>query len=203
MADFGIQKGHLKSLKQKFEKLQPPPKPPKPKHLSRPASMISIQNRISFYEENPFLDVPLIHSKSKSDSAVNVEFPEIPFIEVEPVASVQSPDVPVKRVMQRNEQVTIQADQQKVITTPNVLDEKQQKRALVVQEIRDTEKSYLQDLIVLKQVYVEPGYEIFPLETIKLLFGNLDQVIQVSNELTSMLDQYPDFIGDCFLQLVV
>jgi hypothetical protein len=193
MQGFGIEKGHLASLRQKFESSEtirkiPPPKPPKPKHLSRPNSMI-MQNRISFYEENRSLELPVMSTKSKSDSAVNQQR--------SPTTTTENILLPIMEPFVVKEQS---------IDTPRVISvgssEEVQKRRMIVQEIIDTEKSYLQDLIVLKEIYVVPAFNILCSGDVKLLFGNLDKVIQVSTELAIMLEKYPDYIGDCFVQKV-
>ncbi|KAJ3133672.1 hypothetical protein HK100_004219 [Physocladia obscura] len=56
------------------------------------------------------------------------------------------------------------------------------KREMIVREIIDSEKSYLDDLRVMKEIYVDTCIEqgILPMSDVKLLFGNIDALIGVS-----------------------
>jgi hypothetical protein len=213
MNPYGIQQGKISQLRQRFEqqpqqeiKRNPPPKPPKPKHLSRPNSMVSVQHRVSLYEENPFLDVPNSPVKSKSDSAIaSFEIEEIgpaqPEILTPILAPLQIQETTVRLRKQDSRSSSPPSEPSPQPPLSSNADE-EEKRRLIVQEIIETEKSYLQDLVVLKEVYVIPGYEVFSNADIKLLFGNLDQVIEVSKELSNMLENYPEYIGECFTQMV-
>ncbi|KAI8834006.1 hypothetical protein BJ741DRAFT_610735 [Chytriomyces cf. hyalinus JEL632] len=79
------------------------------------------------------------------------------------------------------------------------------KREKIVREILTTERSYFEDMVVLKEVYVLPAIEnkVFPLSDIKLLFGNVDSLIDVSRQMLQSLGDVvaDDRIGDAFLQV--
>ncbi|KAJ3233311.1 hypothetical protein HDU81_002352, partial [Chytriomyces hyalinus] len=79
------------------------------------------------------------------------------------------------------------------------------KREKIVREILTTERSYFEDMVVLKEVYVIPAIEnkVFPLSDIKLLFGNVDSLIDVSRQMLQALGDVvaEDRIGDAFLQV--
>jgi hypothetical protein len=214
MNPYGIQQGKISQLRQRFEqqpqqeiKRNPPPKPPKPRHLSRPNSMVSVQHRVSLYEENPFLDVPNSPVKSKSDSEIHNTFAE-ESLKTQPeilspiLAPLQLHDTTV-RLRNQDSRSNSPPSEPSPLPPSSANTDDDEKRRLIVQEIIETEKSYLQDLCVLKDVYVTPGYEVFTNADIKLLFGNLDQVMEVSKELSKMLETYPDYIGECFLQMVL
>ncbi|KAI8613601.1 hypothetical protein BC830DRAFT_1170117 [Chytriomyces sp. MP71] len=79
------------------------------------------------------------------------------------------------------------------------------KREKVVREILETERSYFEDMVVLNEVYVIPATEqaIFPTADIKVLFGNVDSLIEVSREVLRVLGEVvpEDRVGDGFLAL--
>ncbi|KAJ3303798.1 hypothetical protein HDV03_003470 [Kappamyces sp. JEL0829] len=81
-----------------------------------------------------------------------------------------------------------------------------QKRQNVMNEIVDTEQSYLADLLVFQDVYVTPSLSVFAAADHKLLFGMLDPVVALSssmlaemqaNDTRSHLER--DTLGQLFL----
>ncbi|KAJ3311700.1 Tau-tubulin kinase 2 [Boothiomyces sp. JEL0838] len=62
------------------------------------------------------------------------------------------------------------------------------KKGKIIQEILDTERSFLQDMQVLKQVFVIPATHVLPVQDIKLLFGHLDPILVTSSDLIYLLE---------------
>ncbi|KAJ3093804.1 hypothetical protein HK100_006408, partial [Physocladia obscura] len=88
------------------------------------------------------------------------------------------------------------------------------KREMIVREIIETEKLYLDDLRVMKEIYMDPCIEqgILPMSDVKLLFGNIDALIGVSEVVYNALinatgsvcwdDDNVDISGDCTARAV-
>ncbi|KAJ3065154.1 hypothetical protein HDU98_011454, partial [Podochytrium sp. JEL0797] len=79
------------------------------------------------------------------------------------------------------------------------------KRENILRELVDTERSYLSDMHVLKDVYITPAIEnqLFPAADIKLIFGNVDALMECSESCLGVLEAgvAEDCVGAKFLEL--
>ncbi|KAI8912483.1 Dbl homology domain-containing protein [Gorgonomyces haynaldii] len=77
---------------------------------------------------------------------------------------------------------------------------------MIIKEILETEKSFLSDMLVLQDVYVVPSAQsnIFSPQDHKLLFGNLDKIIQVSTDLYALMESAAkdQMMGQVFLDML-
>ncbi|KAJ3326754.1 hypothetical protein HDU76_012676, partial [Blyttiomyces sp. JEL0837] len=80
------------------------------------------------------------------------------------------------------------------------------KRDKIIKELVETEQRYLNDMKVLKEVYVIPATEerALPAADVKILFSNLDLIIDTSTKFLEVLQiastEEPQWIGKAFLE---
>ncbi|KAJ3279401.1 hypothetical protein HK104_001500 [Borealophlyctis nickersoniae] len=85
---------------------------------------------------------------------------------------------------------------------------KESKRQKIVAEIVDTERQFLNDMEVMMEVYARPAGEkqVLAAHDIKILFGNLDVIIETSTKLLDLLEAASTatdmWIGEAFNQMM-
>jgi hypothetical protein len=107
----------------------------------------------------------------------------------------RSPSSSVKR----QSSVSSIQSQSSVISKQSIVDNN--KRQVVVKEIVDTERTYLSDLLVMKEVYVVDS--VLPPGDVRVLFGHIDLIIDISDDLLRLLggtettiDDYNRIVGN-------
>jgi RhoGEF domain len=208
---------------------KPPVVPPKPKSLQSVAST----SRASVYRNEASYSTRPSKSRISNSSGPRTSIHDRASVFGDVKAFTSSPPLPTKpqkpafqfAVSQHldsfpsvtttsHHNVAVYSTDDSVVTTPThsrsvSLDGQGiSKRDRILDEINNTERTFLSDMNVLHEVYVTPcmSSDILPLLDFKLLFGNVNKVIEVSTQFLALLQAEMEgdwLIGAAFLDLVI
>ncbi|KAJ3321026.1 Tau-tubulin kinase 2 [Boothiomyces sp. JEL0866] len=153
----------------------PPAKPSKPAHLRTRAHTLPVrQNFESIYSPG-----------SVPDNKVDKVIEDYALQDV--VTSNEDEELATETIRRRTNVPSSTTQPETVVIPQDPTESLEIKKGRIVQEILDTERSFQQDMQVLKEVYVIPATHILPVQDIKLLFGHLDPIISTSGDLIYLL----------------
>ncbi|KAJ3272197.1 hypothetical protein HDV01_005851 [Terramyces sp. JEL0728] len=170
-----------------------PTKPTKPAHLRSRAHTSPVRANIqstftSIYNPDINVNINQVETQSEPVPQITVQSAEQDGCETETI--------------RRRPTLSNAVSEPIIETNVDEMETLDVKKGRIIQEILDTEKSFLQDMHVLNEVYVVPATHILPVQDIKLLFGHLEPILSTSADLIALLEDQSLTTFDAFHKML-